>query len=148
MSRFAVLGLSPLVLAASVSAQTSGTAMDHSAHQGHDMSTMQMPAPDAPPEPSDPHAGHDMEGMEGMEGMTMPDAPAETAPDTAADHANAGEPTGTDQAPGNAPPPPVASDRPADRFYDPAAMAEAQAAPLRRPARPVFFKYPLHHPPN
>lgn len=36
-------------------------------------------------------------------------------------------PTGTDLPPGNAPPPPIAHDRTADRFYGAAAMAAAQA---------------------
>jgi copper resistance protein B len=40
----------------------------------------------------------------------------------------ADEPVGTDQLPGSAAPPPIAHDRPADRYYDPAAMARAHAA--------------------
>jgi copper resistance protein B len=58
------------------------------------------------------HSGHQMPG-------SKPSPPADA------------EPVGTDQAPGSAEPPPVAHDRPADRYYDPAAMAEAQAALMR-----------------
>ena len=54
---------------------------------------------------------------------------AETAPapSPASEAATSTEPVGTDQAPGSAEPPPVAHDRPADRYFDPRAMAAAQA---------------------
>ncbi|MBK5265284.1 MAG: copper resistance protein B, partial [Alphaproteobacteria bacterium] len=42
--------------------------------------------------------------------------------------------------PGSASPPPIASDRPADRFYDPAAMAEAQATLLGEHGGMTFHK--------
>lgn len=45
----------------------------------------------------------------------------ETPPET-------GTEKGTDQSPGSAPPPPPAHDRLADRYFDPAAMARAEAA--------------------
>lgn len=137
MSRVALLGLSPLVFAASVSAQATGAPMDHAMHQGHDMSTMQMPAAAPAPVAVDPHAGHDMQGMEGM---PMPDAPPTPATDTPAGQTSATGPSGTDREPGNAPPPPIASDRPADRFYDPAAMAEAQATLLGEHGGMTFHK--------
>lgn len=38
------------------------------------------------------------------------------------------EPSGTDQSPGSAAPPPIAHDRPADRYYDPQAMAASENA--------------------
>ena len=137
MSRAAFLGLSPLVLAASVSAQATGAPMDQSAHQGHDMSTMQMPAPVPAPVPVDPHAGHDMQGMEGM---PMPEAPSTPAPDSGGGPNGETGPSGTDQEPGSASPPPIASDRPADRFYDPAGMAEAQATLLGEHGGMTFHK--------
>ena len=139
MSRFAFLGLSPLVLAASVSAQATGAPMDQAMHQGHDMSTMQMPVPPPAPTPApvDPHAGHDMQGREGM---PMPDAPSTPASDTAAGQTSETGPSGTDREPGNAPAPPIASDRPADRFYDRAAMAEAQATLLGEHGGMTFHK--------
>lgn len=137
MSRAAFLGLSPLVLAASLSAQTTGVPMDQAMHQGHDMSTMQMPAPVPAPGPVDPHAGHDMQGMEDM---PMSEAQSAPASDTAAGQTGATGPSGTDREPGSAPPPPIASDRPADRFYDPAAMATAQAALLGEHGGMTFHK--------
>lgn len=115
MKTLTLLGLSPLVFAAPVSAQT----MDHS---GHDMSTMAMPAQTATP--PDPHAGHAMpspdtqsQDRHDMAGMPMPAAAADTP----------SGPAGTDLEPGSAPPPPVATDRPADRYSDAKAMAAAQA---------------------
>ena len=68
-------------------------------HAGHDMST--MPGMDMPTEPApapDPHAGHDM--------SAMPEA----------------APAGTDLPAGNAPPPPVPTDRAADAVYGPQDM--------------------------
>lgn len=123
MSRFAFLGLSPLVLATSVAAQTTNAPMDHSMHQGHDMSTMQMPAatPAPTPMPVDPHAGHILPSV-------APVASGELGPN------------GTDLAPGTASPPPIASDRPADRFFNPAAMAEAQAVLLGEHGGMTFHK--------
>jgi copper resistance protein B len=102
-------------------------------HSGHDMS--QMPGMEMPPEHDmsampagpaaepDPHAGHDMSQMPGMEmpaehdmstmpGMEMP------AHDMSAMEA----PAGTDLPAGNAPPPPVPTDRAADAVYGPDAM--------------------------
>lgn len=62
-----------------------------------------------------------------MPGMDMP------APDAAAEP-QAEEPAGTDQAPGSAEPPPIVRDRPADRYWNPAAMAEAEAGAMHPPA--------------
>lgn len=66
------------------------------------------------------HAGHDMSGMEPMPGM---------------DHTGHGQPapdaTAPDDTPGNAPPPPVPTDHPAERFFPAARMAPARAALLR-----------------
>lgn len=137
MSRLAFLGLSPLVLAASVSAQATGAPMDQAGHQDHDMSAMPMPAPVPAPAPVDPHAGHNMQGMQGM---PMPGPSSTAASDTPADQTGAPGPTGTDQEPGSASPPPIASDRPADRFYDPAAMAEAEATLLGEHGGMTFHK--------
>lgn len=133
MSRFALLGLTPLVLATAVSAQTSGAPMDHSMHQGHDMSTMPTPAPTPVPnpEPVDPHAGHN---------MPTPETSPTAASGAVVGQTSATGPSGTDQAPGTASPPPIASDRPADRFFDPAAMAEAEALLLGDHGGMTFHK--------
>ncbi|OHT21792.1 copper resistance protein B [Edaphosphingomonas haloaromaticamans] len=126
MNAFRFLGLSPFLFAASVSAQT----MDHSGHQGQDMSGMAMPTQ------SDPHPGHAMPtpieppNGQDMPNMAMPAAvPAEPA-----------GPAGTDLEPGNLPPPPVATDRPADRYFDPRAMAAAQANLLGEHGGMTFHK--------
>ncbi len=48
------------------------------------------------------------------------------------------EPEGTDQAPGSAEAPPVVHDRPADRYWDPAAMAKAESAMMDAHSAPRF----------
>lgn len=80
------------------------------------------------------YAGHAMPGMDmpGMEqGNPMPANPT--------GQAAAAEPTGTDQTPGSAEPPPVARDRLADRYWDPAEMAAAAEAEMH-PPEPVYAK--------
>jgi copper resistance protein B len=47
-------------------------------------------------------------------------------------------PQGTDQSPGSAAPPPVAHDRPADRYWDRAAMAKAESAMMDAHSAPRF----------
>lgn len=96
-------------------------------HAGHDMST--MPAQQQPPATMPP--GHDMSTMPAqqvpqamppghdmstMPGMAMP--PSAQRPGTAA--------AGTDLPAGDAPPPPLPTDRAADRFFGPAAMEMAR----------------------
>jgi copper resistance protein B len=128
MNRLSLAGLSSLLFAASVSAQE----IDHS---HHDMSTMAMPAQTATPPGA--HAGHGTRGPDtpaqdhqGMAGMRMPDSvPAGPA-----------GPAGTDLKPGSEPPPTVAADRPADRFFDPQAMAAAQANLLGEHGGMTFHK--------
>lgn len=102
-------------------------AMDHS-----------MPPPAAPssqpatapaPEQRSGHEDHSMPGME------LPAAP----PGAAIEEKTSAEPTGTDQAPGSAEPPPIARDRPGDRYWDPAAMAAAERAEMH-PPRPIYSK--------
>jgi len=58
-------------------------------------------------------------------------SPAPPKPDT-------DQPAGTDQAPGSAAPPPIAQDRPADRFWDPRAMAAAEAMMMDAHAAPTY----------
>jgi len=53
------------------------------------------------------------------------------------------DPVGTDQAPGSAAPPPIAHDRPADRYYSPAAMAAAQEAMMAHHTAPRYSAYVL-----
>ncbi|MEO7379188.1 MAG: copper resistance protein B, partial [Sphingomicrobium sp.] len=73
------------------------------------------------PVAADPHAGHDMSAM-----PNMPDMP-EATPDAHAGHdmstMSDAAPTGTDLPAGNAPPPPVPTDRAADAVYGAEAMA-------------------------
>jgi len=136
--RLALLAAIPsLALAAPAQAQ----------HQGHNMQGMTMPMPGMKmPEPkkkpaakkapakkgtavpakaANPHAGHDMSSMPGMQmpeghdmstmpGMEMPDHDMSARPDMA--------PTGTDLPAGNAPPPPVPTNRAADAVYGEEAM--------------------------
>ena len=59
-----------------------------------------------------------------------PAAPMPASPAAAEPSSPAGQPAGTDQSPGNAEPPPVADDHPADRSFDPLAMARARAAAM------------------
>mgnify|MGYP001553798188 CR=1 FL=1 len=106
-------------------------------HAGHDMSRMQR---------MEGHAGHDMPGqigkMEGMDHSAHQSAPDsaqqdhsahQPAPETAQEdhsaHAGHGaEPSVSDEEVGNAPPPPVPTDNPADLYWDKARMATARAA--------------------
>jgi len=55
----------------------------------------------------------------------------------------ADEPRGTDQSPGSAEPPPMAHDRAADRYFDPKAMAAAEAAMMAPPPRYQQFRIDL-----
>lgn len=93
-------------------------------------------------QPADPHAGHHMHGMS----MPAPASSKQPSTEPATQQADPGtqttadaELTGTDQPPGSAPPPPVAHDNPAARFWDPAAMAAAAEAEMHPPA-PVYTK--------
>lgn len=96
-------------LATPAMAQSMGSSMDHSMHGQNHPSMPPAPAPQtAAPAPASDHAGHQMPAPENQ---SVADA----------------EPVGTDQSPGSAEPPPIAHDRPADRYYDPAQMAEAEA---------------------
>ena len=70
------------------------------------------------------HAGHDMASMPGMDHGQ----PAEPA--TAASDAPDAAPAVPD-TPGNAPPPPVPTDHPADRFFPAERMAQARTALLK-----------------
>ena len=72
-----------------------------------------------------------------MPGMDMGDHRASTPPPVTPAPAppsrptpSADEPTGTDQSPGSAAPPPVAHDHPAARYFDPHAMAAAEVATM------------------
>ncbi|KRB52446.1 copper resistance protein B [Phenylobacterium sp. Root700] len=101
MSRLMLIGLLPLVLSTPALAQAADP------HAGHVMPPPAAPADPhaghvmpAAPAPADPHAGHDMPAMSA--------APA-------------------DEAIGTEPAPPVPTDRAAERFYSPQAMAAARA---------------------
>lgn len=76
-----------------------------------------------------------------MSGMAMP-APA--APKTTDPNAGPQAPSGTDQAPGDGTAPPISSDRAADRYYDPQAMADAQTALLDAHGGMKFSKFMLN----
>lgn len=99
-------------LLAGLTTPTAAQSMDHTVHGPSHILAAPTPAPQtAGSTPASDHAGHQM--------------PAQESPPTAD-----GEPVGTDQSPGSAEPPPIARDRPADRYYDPAQMAEAEAAAM------------------
>ena len=93
---------------------------------------------------------HDMHAMPGM----AQDRPASADPSCPPEHEAMGhctrrpqaappagidQPAGTDQPAGDAPPPPAPTDRAADRFYDPAAMAAADRA-MRREHGGMAFR--------
>lgn len=99
-----ILGLT--IIASPAVAQTTDHSMDHPA-----------PAEPAPQAPS-------------MPGMNMP----MPSPESPTEEAGVGEPRGTDQTPGSAEPPPVAHDRPADRYWEPAEMAAAEKAAMHPPS--------------
>lgn len=93
--------------------------MDHSMHHPAAPQKVSTPQPETPSKPpSDPQS---------MPGTDM-------SPATPSAELQAGEPSGTDQAPGSAEPPPIAHDRPSDRYWDPAQMAAAEAAAMHPPA--------------
>lgn len=91
-------------------------------HAGHDMSQMQGQMD---------HSGHDMGAMEGMDHsmhqQSAPDAPAEAAPMDHSAHAGHTMPAVSDSEVGNAAPPPVPTDHPADAYWDKQRMAQARA---------------------
>jgi len=148
MRRLLLLGLAPFAISAPAIAQTHDMDMPGmtmrmapakpqpqpkpkapALHQGHHEPSgtpQHMPHP-VPAAPQEDQAGHDMSAMPGMD-MPQPDGAHEgherhQAPTT---DAATIAPGGTDLPVGNAPPPPVAHDRSADRFYGAAAMAEAE----------------------
>lgn len=96
------------------------------------------PSPPAPPHTAGPHGMNHEPGMEGMmEGMAatqaMPHHPPVAAAGPGADGA-ADAPPGdetTTESIGDAPPPPVPTDHPADRFFPADRMAAARSALLR-----------------
>ena len=87
--------------------------------------TLATPAPAQDAHAQDVHAGHDMGAMEHsghpMRGMDQSDPHAGHAMPAPASHGDDAD------TPGDAPPPPVPTDHPADRFFDPARMAAARA---------------------
>ena len=145
MNRLLLLGLAPLAMGVPVMAQT----------HHMDMRGMPMPmAPTKPKEKVEPaphrphretsggphhmqrtapatsrddHADHDMPNMPGMD-MSQPGNAHEGHEQLQAPNADAATtaPSGTDLPAGDAPPPPIAHDRSADRFHGAASMAEAE----------------------
>ncbi|MCX7284786.1 MAG: copper resistance protein B [Novosphingobium sp.] len=104
-------------------------------HAGHDMTGMDHSAHEMPQSPAaDPHAGHDMGAMQAeARPDTQPDAHPDSQPDAApamdhSAHMGHAMPTVADGDVGNAPPPPVPTDHPADAFWDRQRMAAARAA--------------------
>lgn len=96
-------------MASPLAAQT----MDHGDHAGH-----QMSPPASAPQPSA--------------------ATSSTPTSDQAQEQDARAPVGTDQSPGSAEPPQIAHDRPADRYYDPKQMAEAEAALMNEHGSAVY----------
>lgn len=98
----------------------------HSPHRAPSRTPQHTQHP-APTAPQDDHAGHDMSSMPGMDVPQSDTSPEGHEQHQASDsEAATTGPSGTDLPAGNAPPPPVAHDRSADRFYGAAAMAEAE----------------------
>ena len=91
-------------------------------HAGYDMSQMQGQMD---------HSGHDMGDMEGMDHsmhqQSAPDAPADAAPMDHSAHAGHTMPATSDSEVGNAAPPAVPTDHPADAYWDKQRMAQARA---------------------
>lgn len=81
-----------------------------------------MPGMAMPPTPQESHGDHDMAAMPGMQEQE----------------------SGTDLPPGDAAPPPVVPGRPADRFYDSRAMADAESALLDAHGGMAFSKVMLN----
>ncbi len=81
--------------------------------------------------------GMDMSRHAGHETPAQNDA-GQAQDQQAAGEQAADEPVGTDLAPGSAPPPPIAHDRPADRYYDPATMAVAEMAMVGAHSSPGY----------
>lgn len=94
----ASVALSALLSSAPASAQMMDHSMHGMDHSAHQMDSVSEPAPE---HQHQDHSGHDMSETSGA---------------------------GTDAAPGNALPPPIAHDRAADSYYGAEAMAAAEAA--------------------
>lgn len=80
----------------------------------------------------DPHAGHDMGQMQGMDHSghdmgTMASPPADPPMDHSAHTGHGAQPASTEEI-GDAPPPPIPADHPADAFWDASRMAKARDA--------------------
>jgi copper resistance protein B len=126
MNRLAFAAMAPFVLAGPAAAQS----MDHAAMPGMVMPGDPPKAPAKPAAAAPPHtvpASTPATAPEAMSGMSMPATPPSQ---DAATPAAAGE--APDQVPAAAeiphgPPPPAPSDRAADLFFPPAAMAAARA---------------------
>jgi len=80
--------------------------------------------------------------MPGMD-HAVPHAPAPDAAAPSQPVPAPGDAVGTDQSPGSAEPPPVAHDRPADRYFDPQAMARAEAAMIGEGSAATYSQFRL-----
>lgn len=90
--------------------------------------TMDMPGMDM--------SGHHHHATAPKPAVAPASAPTPASASEAA--SNPDEPKGTDQAPGSAESPPVAHDRPADRYWDLAAMAMAERAMMDPHSAPTY----------
>lgn len=91
-------------------------------------------APPAMNMPGMDMSGHDHQAPSSTEATSsVPVASPSTQTSDGAD-----EPKGTDQSAGSAEAPPVAHDRPADRYWDPAAMGHAEMAMMDPRAVPTY----------
>ena len=106
--------------------------MDHHGHAMHRQAVSETRAPTPAEKPPGERSAHDHGADAAPEAPT--NAPAGHSHDAASSDSSASasavpdQPVGTDQSPGSAAPPPIAHDRPADRYYDPSAMARAHDA--------------------
>ncbi len=159
MKKLLLIAAAPIALSL-VSA--SAAAQSHQQMLGMHMPGMQMPAPAPAPVPQAKKPRPAKKARRAP--MSPPAVSSAPAPETHADHGTMAEmpmppqgeaghgghamagmdmpaaQQGTDLAPGKASPPPVQPGRPADRFYDPRAMADAEMALLNSHGGMVFHQ--------
>lgn len=126
-----LLPIGALVLASPAYAQSHDHRAMPSAPEGVPQPTSAAPAHQHHVTPDAGASGHDGHADRQSRDDAPPPVEA-SAPMMNHDHMRmgSGRPQGTDQSPGHAAPPPVAADRAADRYWDAAAMAQAERALL------------------
>jgi len=105
---------------------------------GHDHAMAMPPSSSGGMEGMDMGAGHESHDMASVPGMQMGSGSGASQMQTAA------QPSGTDLAPGNAPPPALPMDHFADRTYDAAAMERARSEMMRDDGGRTYSKVMLN----